>query len=428
MTIILNRRRLLKGSGALALLAAASGSKAFAQTVRLRGAWWGSVERVERTMEAARIYEEKTGVVFQGEGPGWGDYWPRLATQVAGGNPPDIVQQNHSTISEYARNGVLLPLDEYVGNGLDLSDFDQVQIDAGTVDGQFYGVSLGYSAFGMIVSRPGWEAAGLDLPGMETTWDDFGRMAAEVTQASDRPNYYGVQDASGVVGALQSWVRQRGKDLYTAEGDLGYDEEDAAEWFALWAHLRETGACPPAELQALDQLNIETSMLTLGHAACAFAYSNQLVGYQATNQDPLALAPAPMDNGDESHGVYLQPAQFFSVARASDFPDEAVAFINFFVRDEDAAEVLGVERGMPASAAIREFLTPKLDQGSQDMAAYLELVGPTAGPMPAAPPAGATEMNAILKRTSEEVSFGQRTPQEGAAALMQEADRLLIPA
>ncbi|WP_309084608.1 ABC transporter substrate-binding protein [Chelativorans sp.] len=421
----LTRRNLLQLGAASIAFPTFSHASAVGQERRLRGAWWGSNDRTERTLAVGELYRKKTGVVFEGEGAGWADYWPRLATQVSGGNAPDIVQQNHSTISEYARRDILLPLDEYVGNGLDISDFDKSQIDAGTVDGKFYGVSLGYAAFGMIVNAKSWEDAGVELPNLDTTWDEFERMAAEVTRAAGRPNHYGIQDGSGVVGALQNWVRQRGKDLYTAEGKLGYSEEDAADWFALWARLRESGACPPADLQALDQLNIETAMLTLGHAAMSYGYANQLVGYQAVNKDPLALVPPPMENGDRSHGIYLQPAQFFSIARTTADPDLAVDFVNFFVRDPEAALVLGVERGMPASAKIRELLIPKLDEDSRKMAEYLELVGPVGGPMPPAPPEGATEMNATLKRISEEVGFGQSSPQEGARALFAEADRVL---
>jgi len=51
--------------------------------------------------------------------------------------------------------------------------------------------------------------------------------------------------------------------------------------YAVWAAMRESSACMPAGIHALDQTNIETGMITLGHAAVGFAHSNQFVGYQA---------------------------------------------------------------------------------------------------------------------------------------------------
>ena len=56
---------------------------------------------------------QNPGVTIDGETLGWDDYWPRLATQTAGRNAPDVIQMDYRYIFEYARRGALLPLDEY---------------------------------------------------------------------------------------------------------------------------------------------------------------------------------------------------------------------------------------------------------------------------------------------------------------------------
>ena len=66
------------------------------------------------------------GIAVEGESAGWTDYWPRLATQAAGRNAPDVIQMDYRYIFEYARRGALLPLDDCVGSRrLDLSDFSR---------------------------------------------------------------------------------------------------------------------------------------------------------------------------------------------------------------------------------------------------------------------------------------------------------------
>src|SRR5690606_9451174 len=60
MTMKIDRRRLLQGTAALAGTALLPLS-AFAQEVRLRGAWWGSQERTTRTLAVADLYEKQTG-------------------------------------------------------------------------------------------------------------------------------------------------------------------------------------------------------------------------------------------------------------------------------------------------------------------------------------------------------------------------------
>ena len=424
-------RRSIRRRAALQYLAVGLGtaalpsSRSFAQETRLRGAWWGSAERTRRTLSVGELYRESSGVILEGEGAGWADYWPRLATLVAGGNPPDIMQMELSTIGEYARRGALLPLGDRLGKELDLADFDESQIQGGTVDGTFYGVSLGTSANGMMVNAAAWSKAGVDLPTTNTTWDDLGRMGEQVTKAIGKPQYFGLQDSSGIEAVIESWLLQRGKRLYNADGTLGYDEQDAGDWFAMWADFRGKGTCVTPDLQSLDQVSIETSMLTLGHSASSFGSANQLVGFQAISSDSIVLAPMPKLGTDSTNGIYVKPSQFFSIAAKSRNAEDAVKFVNFFVRDPGAAAILGLERGVPASAAVRQSLSGTLDEVSQRAADYVSLVTPIAGPLPPAAPAGATEINAALKRVSEEVGFGQRTPTEGGQALVAEAKDIL---
>ena len=117
--------------------------------------WWGSRERAERTDKTNKLFQEKNpGMTITGETLGWTDYWPRLATQTAGRNAPDVIQMDYRYIYEYARRGALLPLDPFVAKGLDLGDFSQAAIDSGKVDRKIYGVSLGLNSTAHDV-RPG---------------------------------------------------------------------------------------------------------------------------------------------------------------------------------------------------------------------------------------------------------------------------------
>ena len=148
------RRSILK-AGAAVLAFGALGAPSFAQSeTRLRMFWWGSRERAERTDKTNRLFQDKNpGVTITGETLGWSDYWPRLATQTAGRNAPDVIQMDYRYIYEYARRGALLPLDPFVGKGLDLGDFSEAAIDSGKVDRKIYGVSLGLNSTAMMFDQ-----------------------------------------------------------------------------------------------------------------------------------------------------------------------------------------------------------------------------------------------------------------------------------
>ncbi len=166
-----------------------------------------------------------------------------------------------------------------------------------------------------------------------------------------------------------------------------------ARWFAMWQAMRDSGACVPADLQALDQLNLDTSMVTLGNAAVAFAHSNQIVGYQAINQAPLVMLPKPTGGPGSKPGQYRKPSMFFSAYANTGVPGEAAKFVSYFINDPAATEVLGVERGVPEATAVREALAQHARRPRHaPRSSYIENLGDLAGPLPPPPPAGAGEI------------------------------------
>ncbi|RUT30049.1 carbohydrate ABC transporter substrate-binding protein [Arsenicitalea aurantiaca] len=421
-----NRRSFLIGSAALAALGATGVRPAFAQADRLRLLWWGSQDRADRTFAVADLFEAaNSGMTVDGEFLGWGDYWPRVATQTAGGNAPDVIQMDYRYLFEYARRGALAPLEGYRGEALHVDDFDQAQIEGGSVDGSLYGISLGANSSALMLNVAAFEEVGMDLPGPDTTWEEFAAAMTEFSQATPRQNYAGTADGSGVEPLFENWLRQRGKALYTADEQLGFDAADVTEWFQMWADMRAAGATVPPDVQALDQYTIETGMVSLGRAATSFAHSNQLVGYQAINPEPITLSNYPRVGADGSGGHYRKPSMFFSVASQAANPEGAVAFIDFFVNNPEAAAVLGVERGVPESAAVRDALTPTLDELGQRAVAYVAGLGDLAGALPPPPPAGAGEVDFALRRVSEEIAFGATTPEAAGPAFIDEAAGIL---
>ncbi|MBB3950182.1 ABC transporter substrate-binding protein [Aureimonas jatrophae] len=419
------RRALLQGGAASLSLLALGGGRALAQDSRLRFLWWGSQERADRTQVAIGAYKSVApGTQIVGEFAGWSDYWPRLATQVAGRNAPDLIQMDYRYIFEYARRGALMPLDEAVGGALAINDFGQANIDSGRVDGKLYGVNLGVNSSSICFNAKMWEDAKAEPPAPGQTWDQITESAKRFAANRARPGVFALADGGGTEPALELWLRQRGKALYTNDAKLGYDAADAAAWFQLWADLREAKACVPADVQALDQLNIESNALTTGKAATAFMHSNQFVGYQKLNKAKLTLGPYPRLSAEAPSGHYLKPSMLISLS-ANAPKDPALAFANFLVANPEGVKALGVERGVPASESMRAVLTPSLSETDRAMVDYIALITPEAGPLPPSPPPGAGELAFVLKRLNEEVGFERTAPEAAGEALVNEANAIL---
>jgi multiple sugar transport system substrate-binding protein len=418
-------RRALLTSAAAAGLSALTPIAAQADT-RLRMFWWGAKDRAERTEKANRLFEQKhPGTTIVGETLGWSDYWPRVATQVAGRNAADVLQMDYRYIFEYARRGALLPLDEFVQKQLNLGDFSAGAVDSGKVDGKIYGVSLGLNSVAFVYDRQFIETLGLKEPSWDMTWAQIGDLAAEITKAAKRAGFSGIQDGARSEPALEVWLRQRGKPLYTDDGKAGFDEHDIADWFALWDDLRKRGGAAAPDVQALDTGEIDTSLLTQGRAAMVFANSNQLVGFQAAVKSKLAMTMYPSGGAGSKPGQYLKPAMLWSVAASSKQPKAAVEVVDFYMNDKDADLVLGVERGVPASAVMRQAVEPTLDELGKAQTQYVSFIGDKVGAIPPPPPSGAGEVQVLLRRVNEQVGFGKLSAAEGAKQFVAEAKAIL---
>ena len=89
------RRQFVAAAGTTAAFGLSS-SLSIAQTAaKLRCFWWGNPDRDKRTKTLLDTYGQKNNLQIAAETVGWGDYWTKLATQVAGGNAPDLIQMDY---------------------------------------------------------------------------------------------------------------------------------------------------------------------------------------------------------------------------------------------------------------------------------------------------------------------------------------------
>jgi multiple sugar transport system substrate-binding protein len=87
--------------------------------------------------------------------------------------------------------------------------------------------------------------------------------------------------------------------------------------------------------------------------------------------------------------------------------------------------VLGIERGVPASPAVRKLLAPDLNDVGRAMVDYIALCNDKVSPLPPPPPTGAGEIQKLLNRQNQKVGFGQATPSVAAKEFVEESKRIL---
>lgn len=426
---VINRRQLL-GAGMAAASLPLFGTSVFAQDkTKLRHFWWGNPERDKRTFGVIDVFNEKhPDIEMVGETVGFSDYFPKLTTQMAGGNMPDVIQHGYGAIFEYIERGALLPLDDYVGKTLDISKMDESAIKAGTFNDQLYAISIGANSHMAMYNTAMFEAAGI-APGAgfdpyAWTYDDVKRIAAEISKATP-DGVFGTDDNTADWQNFSDFVVQNGGELYTADDKIGATVEMIVEYWNIWKGVREAGGAPPAKASAaLVNAQMAEWGLVTGKTAISYKWSNQLVGAQALVKDKLGAAMYP-NTPAMVPGSYVQPSQFICLTRDTVDAEKATTYMSGFVNDPDMTNILGLERGIPANSEARAALIPNLTEAEAVSVAFFDGIADRTAPLPPPFPAGANEVEETYKRIATGILLDQISMEDAANKFIRQANFVL---
>jgi len=118
----------------------------------------------------------------------WTDYVNKLVTQVAAGKPPDIINIAIEGIQLGLSKQLFRPLDDYVKNDPAaaklIADVDKRLLDGLSDQGKLYFLPNTWNTMLIYYNTKMFQAAGLDRPGDDWTWDDFLAAATKLTTGS----------------------------------------------------------------------------------------------------------------------------------------------------------------------------------------------------------------------------------------------------
>jgi len=398
------------------------------EKVEIRFSWWGDTGRNEVYNAIIDKFEEKhPNITVKREFGGWGDYWDKLSTQIAGGNAPDVVSMHQSYVSDYARRGALLQLDDIVNNGeIDLKDFPESAIDAGKVDDKIVMIAKGVTMPGWAYNTALFDELGVEYPEMDWTWDDYAAKLAELDAAIGSDDQFASPDNGGgqLEPSFRHYLRQLGKDTFTEEGKLDFEKEDLVSWWTMWDDFRKKGYIPDAETGAeYANVPLEQSMFVTGKVALTQIPANQLTMYQEQfDSGELRMVRMPvMPDGEDSEYI---GAAFLSITEKSKHPKEAAMFIEYFVNAEEAWELFKVNQGPPASTDGSEFVKQFLEPADQRAVEFIQETLPYAHPAPV-PPQGVGEIEQAFADNYDAIAFGEVTVEEAADAFMETAKSIV---
>ncbi len=112
------------------------------------------------------------------------DFQTALKAAMAGGTAPDVFYVDDQLMTAFGPTGQLLALDGYMGEaGTGRGAFIPSLLDIFTIEGETYAVPKDWGTLGLIYLPEAFEAAGVEEPTADWTWDDL-KAAAEAIAAT----------------------------------------------------------------------------------------------------------------------------------------------------------------------------------------------------------------------------------------------------
>lgn len=217
----------------------ASGEK-LGGTISILAIWTGAEE--ETFKKVIQPWVDANGVTVEYEGTR--DLSTVLTTKVEGNDPPDVAGlPNPGAMAEFAKNGDLIPLEDFMDADQLATDYNEGWIADGTVDGKLVGIWAKGGVKGLVWYNPkAFTAGGYEVP---TDWASFSALVDKIKSDGHTPWGIGLESGADSGWPGTDWIedlvlRQAGPEVYDKwwQGTQKWSSPEikkAFETFGKWA-------------------------------------------------------------------------------------------------------------------------------------------------------------------------------------------------
>jgi len=229
----------------------------------IRVATWQTDETTTEIFNKAKeAFEAKyPNATVKIEAAPYENYMTKLQTELAAGNPADIIQVGEQNFARYVEKDILVDLYPLAEGSYDFNDIIPNVRTLMEVDGKMPVMSVGAATIGVYYNKKLFDEAGLDYPQDGWTWEEFVDLAEKLTKRDgDKIVQYGANLNLGK-DWVEPFVVSNGGSYLAEDGStsVGYLNSDATvEAFQKISDLYNVSkvAPNPAELIALKGIDL----------------------------------------------------------------------------------------------------------------------------------------------------------------------------
>ncbi len=313
----------------------------------------------------------------------WGEYWDLMRINAAGGDLPDVFNMNQVFFGFYGDNGVLLNLQPYFDEfGLDTSVWGSGMIDPYRVgeDGDLHAAPVEWVTVAMLYNQDMFDAAGLDYPTAEWTWDDFADAAATLTNPDE--DVYGAAVYLEYQTGYPNWIAATGESPVVAPQRAGctLTSDESQEALSFLKDLYDAGYMPSVSTLGGASPDDAFNMFASGRIAMisAGAWKIQSAIEQIEFNWDIVQQPRHPETGRSRSTLH---AASYVASANSENADLAANLILFLVSDEGQqffAEAGGVAPSNP-NPELQAMWAAAYADADLNVQAYIDAVEDSVG-------------------------------------------------
>jgi multiple sugar transport system substrate-binding protein len=351
----------------------------------------------------------------------WGEWQTKELTLAAAGQTTELMAVHIQRAQVLAQQGAILPLDDWIAADadFDLPDYYPASLVMFTWEEKLHGFPWDWGTGILGYNKDMFDAAGVDYPSDQWTFDDLLAAAQKLTNADTSEwGWYGMPSAWNGPGNIGPW----GADWVSEdETKCTVNTPEAIEALSWWADLRlKHKVTPmPADEQVLTALGIQ--MLATGKIGMVWSHPWDAGEVKVQTKSKWDVAPWPKGPAARvSDGA----GSGYAIGRDTKHMDEAWLYLRWFASKEGQKFLWGdTGASIPArESAIDAFL------GAPDMPEHASLwVDAIKGYSRISRPisAAANEYITIADRELELVNLGNKSAADAVATICSDTDPIL---
>lgn len=392
----------------------------------LRFSWWGGDDRHEATLEAIGLWNElHPEIEIIPEYGGWDGWTEKINTQISGGSAPDIMQINYDWLVNLSDDGLGFYNLELLTDNLDLSAFSDDILSFGRMNDHLNAITVSMSGRGLFYNSETYRQVGAEYP---ETWDELLSLGNSFSSHDLYPLDLDIQSGGTAWYLAVVYIQQQtGKTFISMDGELGFTVEDIKNALDFYKTLEDNQVIRTIKERTDEDGNAalyQSSEFISGRIGGVLEWGSAVSKYETVlNDGILECGPLLSDSEGSSGGWMIKPSLLYAISSKTEYPDEAAAFMNFLLNNEQCAEILGTTRGIPASSYAFDHLAEKgmLEGLALENTEFLSAIDT----ITVSPYMELTRMKEFYNTAIEKVSYGVSDSQTAAQEMYENITQYL---